>query len=132
EIYGDDEGGVSRFSGQGDARSLTRQQSEYSAMPTLSKMRPQANPLEAPGPESTHAGPPMRLEVIEGPDEGEHRRFKGVRMLVGRVKGCDLLLNDPSVSRRHLEVVVGEEGALLRDLESGNGTKVNGERVVER
>ncbi len=82
--------------------------------------------------ESTRAGPPVKLEIISGPDEGEIKRFKGVRMVVGRVAGCDLVLTDQSVSRRHLELIQGSRGVLLRDLESGNGTQVNGERVTER
>lgn len=84
-------------------------------------------------PDATRAGPPLSLEIIEGPDEGKRKRFKTVRMVIGRGLDCELVLNDQSVSRRHVELVFGgESGVLLRDLGSGNGTKVNDERVDER
>lgn len=83
-------------------------------------------------PDATRAGPPVTLEIIDGPDRGKKKRFKGVRMTVGRAKGIDVELSDQSVSRRHVELVMGEGGVVLRDLGSGNGTKVNDERVEER
>ncbi|MGQ0507247.1 MAG: FHA domain-containing protein, partial [Myxococcaceae bacterium] len=86
---------------------------------------------QVPG-ERTRAGPPIKLDIIEGPDAGRSRRFSGVRMVVGRITDCELKLSDQSVSRKHLELVKGAQGVLLRDLGSGNGTKVNGEKVAEK
>ncbi|MFT3841952.1 MAG: FHA domain-containing protein [Myxococcaceae bacterium] len=80
----------------------------------------------------TNAGRPLKLEIVAGPDAGKKKKFKGVRMKVGRTAGVDLLLKDQSVSRIHFEMVVGDKGVLLRDLGSGNGTKVNGEKVLEK
>ncbi|WNG45739.1 FHA domain-containing protein [Archangium minus] len=81
-------------------------------------------------PDATRAGPPLKLEIIEGPDKGRRKRFKGVRMVIGRGQDCELVLLDQSVSRRHVELVFGgENGVLLRDLVSGNGTRVNDTRV---
>jgi pSer/pThr/pTyr-binding forkhead associated (FHA) protein len=82
-------------------------------------------------PDATRAGPPVSFQIIDGPDKGKKRRFKGVRMVVGRAKGVDFRLNDQSVSRRHLELVHGDKGTVLRDLVSASGTKVNDERVEE-
>ena len=89
-------------------------------------------PSEEPSPDATLAGPPVRIQIFAGPDEGNARRFRGVRMVVGRGKGCDLELTDQSVSRKHLEMVHGEKGMLLRDLNSTTGTKVNGQKVSEQ
>lgn len=83
-------------------------------------------------PEVTRSGPPRKLVVLAGPDKGKVKRFSGVRMVIGRTSGCTLHLSDSSVSRRHLELVQGSNGVMLRDLGSGNGTKVNGERITER
>ncbi len=80
---------------------------------------------------ATRTGPPIHLEVIAGPDQGRTRRFRGVRMVIGRIHGCDFKLADDSVSRRHLEIILGDDGVLLRDLGSGNGTRVNGDKVTE-
>lgn len=82
--------------------------------------------------ESTQAGPPRKLVVIAGPEKGKIKRLAGVRMVIGRATGCHIQVEDRSISRRHLELIQGEKGVLLRDLVSGNGTKVNGERVDEK
>jgi pSer/pThr/pTyr-binding forkhead associated (FHA) protein len=87
---------------------------------------------EDDNPDATRAGPPVTLDIIEGPDKGKKKRFRGVRMVVGRAKDIDVELSDQSVSRRHFELVMGEGGVLLRDLGGANGTKVNDERVDER
>lgn len=79
---------------------------------------------------ATRAGPPIKLEIIGGPDSGKKRKFKGVRMVIGRTPGVDLQLSDQSVSRRHIELVHSDGGTLLRDLGSGNGTKLNGVKIA--
>jgi len=53
-------------------------------------------------------------------------------VVIGRGKGTDLLLPDISVSRHHARVDrQGEDGHVLVDLGSQNGTKVNGQKVKE-
>lgn len=79
---------------------------------------------------ATRAGPPIKLEIVGGPDAGKKKRFKGVRMVVGRTPGVDLQLSDQSVSRRHIELIHSDEGTLLRDLGSGNGTRLNGTKIT--
>jgi hypothetical protein len=56
-------------------------------------------------------------------------RVRGSAVL-GRLPECDITLNDPSVSRRHAEVVEDGGTWTITDLGSTNGVKVNGERVV--
>ncbi len=87
---------------------------------------------EEEGDNETRAGPPLSLQITAGPDQGKKKKFKGVRMVIGRTPGVDLQLSDQSVSRRHVELVQGDKGVLLRDLGSGNGTKVNGEKIAEK
>jgi hypothetical protein len=52
------------------------------------------------------------------------------RLVIGRSSGCQLVLADDTVSRRHAELYVEDGRWLLRDLGSANGTWVNGRRVV--
>lgn len=71
---------------------------------------------------------PLRLEQVAGP-----LRFQpdaGHRVTLGRAPECDLIVADPSVSRRH--ALLEAEAGLLRvtDLESANGTRVNGRRIT--
>ena len=51
--------------------------------------------------------------------------------LIGRSPSCNLTLEDPLVSRRHLRISVRDDHAILDDLGSRNGTLVNGEPVFE-
>lgn len=104
------------------------------ALPALERDEPASSQDDegADDANATHAGPPIKLEIIAGPDAGKKRRFKGVRMIIGRTPGVDLQLSDQSVSRRHIELIHGDDGVLMRDLGSGNGTKVNGSRIAEK
>jgi len=51
------------------------------------------------------------------------------RVLVGRHPRCDIVVADPSVSRRHAELVFRDGVWVIRDLGSTNGTTVNGGSV---
>ena len=51
-------------------------------------------------------------------------------LIVGRAPTCDLSVSDPTISRRHAELIVDDEQVTLRDLGSSNGTFVNGHKVA--
>jgi hypothetical protein len=61
--------------------------------------------------------------------EGRRNVLEGDRVRVGRSRDCDVVLSDPNVSRRHIELRRGERGWAAVDLGSTNGMKVNGRRV---
>jgi pSer/pThr/pTyr-binding forkhead associated (FHA) protein len=50
-------------------------------------------------------------------------------LFVGRHHSCDILLESPLVSRRHARLVFRDGSWIIQDLESTNGTCVNGARV---
>jgi len=52
------------------------------------------------------------------------------RALLGRGPDCDLRLDVPQASRRHAAIEWTDEGFMLRDLGSANGTLVNGNLVT--
>ncbi|MFP4105001.1 MAG: FHA domain-containing protein [Phycisphaerae bacterium] len=52
-------------------------------------------------------------------------------VIIGRGEQCDVRVPIPSVSRRHCQLTLGEEGVKVRDFGSSNGTYVNNERVTE-
>jgi ABC transport system ATP-binding/permease protein len=51
-------------------------------------------------------------------------------MVIGRVAGTDVQLEDDSVSRRHAELVMTGKTVVLKDLGSANGTTVNGQPLT--
>jgi len=55
----------------------------------------------------------------------------GRALVIGRSRSCDLRLPSGDASRRHAEIVGTVEGYVLRDLDSTNGSFVNGEMVRE-
>jgi hypothetical protein len=55
----------------------------------------------------------------------------GTSFTIGRTQDCDLRIADLSVSRRHAQLSRSEDGWLLSDLGSHNGTRVNGWLVRE-
>lgn len=56
----------------------------------------------------------------------------GERLVIGRAPESDVVLNDTFVSSRHAAVAAGEEGLVLEDLGSTNGTLVGGRDVEGR
>ena len=49
--------------------------------------------------------------------------------VLGRSRGCDIVLDDQNVSRRHAEVRPSGGSWIVKDLGSTNGVKVNGRRI---
>jgi pSer/pThr/pTyr-binding forkhead associated (FHA) protein len=56
-------------------------------------------------------------------------RGAGDQFSIGRDASCDLAIADMTVSRLHAQLERTADGWLLSDLESTNGTRVNGWRV---
>jgi ABC transport system ATP-binding/permease protein len=77
------------------------------------------------------AGRPTRLDAVTPVFEPRVVRFEDRRMTIGRDRTNDVVLDGPNVSRFHAEVVLSDGGLELRDLDSRNGTRLDG-RVVRR
>jgi DNA-binding NtrC family response regulator len=73
----------------------------------------------------------FRLTVVEGPSAGVTWESTGDRCSLGSHELNDLVLADPTVSRFHCEIRVSPQGARLKDLESTNGTIVDGVMVFD-
>ena len=70
----------------------------------------------------------LSLLVISGPDRGRSIKIPAGRHVIGKAPECTLVLSDPLVSRRHLEVEVSADEVRLRDLGSRNGCYFEGAR----
>ncbi|MBI3019529.1 MAG: FHA domain-containing protein [Deltaproteobacteria bacterium] len=71
--------------------------------------------IKSPHPEKT-----QRLYSLKGP------------MILGRKESADIALDDPKLSRHHAQIYTDGKYYYIKDLNSTNGTKVNGEVIKEK
>lgn len=74
----------------------------------------------------------LTFQVIEGVDKGKIFRDLPIPVTIGREEGNLLRLNDERVSRFHAKIQQEDGDVILTDLESTNGTRVNGMPVQIR
>jgi two-component system, cell cycle response regulator len=72
------------------------------------------------------------LTVLAGPQMGWSRVVDRGELVVGRGEGSDLVLNDQGLSRRHCKLVRQGQELFIEDLDSSNGTFVDGALVRGR
>jgi two-component system NtrC family sensor kinase len=72
------------------------------------------------------------LFVLQGRDQGKCFELRGSSLTIGRDRGNAIQLSDSEVSRNHAEIRADNDGFLLVDLASSNGSFVNAEQVTER
>lgn len=72
-----------------------------------------------------------RLTIGDGKNKGESHTFESRKVTIGSSPDNHIVLDDAAVSRVHAIIEVEDKGYLLRDLDSKNGTMVNGLRVKE-
>jgi pSer/pThr/pTyr-binding forkhead associated (FHA) protein len=75
----------------------------------------------------------MTLALVSLKDDGNVLRFilEEGRWIIGRSTKAKFFVEDLSVSRRHAEMAVDRETVMVRDLNSQNGTYVDGQKIVE-
>lgn len=74
----------------------------------------------------------LTFQVIEGVDKGRIFRDLPIPVTIGREEGNLLRLNDERISRFHAKVQQEDGDIILTDLESTNGTRVNGSAIQIR
>lgn len=74
----------------------------------------------------------VTFQVLEGIDKGRVFRDLVTPVTIGREEGNGLRLNDERVSRFHAKIQQDSDDIILTDLESTNGTRVNGSVVQIR
>ena len=71
-----------------------------------------------------------RLYMIKGPLQGHAFDLKDPVTMIGRASDNDIQLDDPSVSRKHAKIFVKDDKFFLEDLNSQNGTLINGQAAT--
>src|SRR5262245_30060927 len=76
--------------------------------------------------------PLVTFQVLEGIDKGRVFRELPTPVTIGREEGNMVRLNDDRVSRVHAKAQIDNSEISLTDLESTNGTRVNGNVIQIR
>jgi DNA-binding NtrC family response regulator/pSer/pThr/pTyr-binding forkhead associated (FHA) protein len=100
-------------------------QTPSAALSATQTLRPQGTP-SLPVPQEVRRA---SFLVIEENNSALFELPASGAVIIGRAPDATLRLEDQSASRHHARVEVGDNGALLYDLGSRNGTRINGERV---
>ena len=79
----------------------------------------------------------LRLMVVSRPSSSDTKigavlTIKGPKRVLGRGCGAHIYLDHPNVSRKHVGFTASRDGWYVEDLQSRNGTKLNGHRVQRR
>ena len=69
----------------------------------------------------------LTLRVIQGADRGRVYHHLSVPITIGREEGNVVQLNDERISRFHVKIQEDDKRLVLTDLDSTNGTRVNGQ-----
>ncbi len=69
--------------------------------------------------------------IYQDGDTPQTHTFATGEVIIGRTEDCQIILQDPSISRKHAKVVVDKTGVRVLDLKSKNGTKLNGTQIME-
>src|ERR1700752_4068656 len=72
----------------------------------------------------------VQLTVVQGRPLGRSIMVTGPLFRIGRDTGCQLRPTSAMVSRVHAEILVRSEAVFIHDLDSRNGTWVNGEELT--
>ena len=73
-----------------------------------------------------------KLLFTAGAQAGENVVIDRERMLLGRSESADLVISDGAASSRHAEIAANSGGWVIADLDSSNGTEVNGIPITEQ
>lgn len=72
-----------------------------------------------------------RLVVLTAGMTGRTHELKVEKTTIGRLEDNDFQIPEPSVSSHHCEILLRGSEVLIRDLNSTNGTFINGEKITE-
>jgi pSer/pThr/pTyr-binding forkhead associated (FHA) protein/tetratricopeptide (TPR) repeat protein len=130
---GDFGAGDAPAEGFGDAGGFGDQLSNHAEPARASEGSRAASSMSIGHADTDIEGKPLVAKLIftEGPKKGEELVLEAYEITFGRSKKADIFVDDERLSRVHCKIARVGMGYRLVDLESRNGTYVNGVRVLE-
>ncbi len=110
------------------ARKLPPQPAPAGTFPAA----PVAAPAPAPhrAPPQAGSGTPRRLVITSGPKEGLEIELPSEQLTIGRSSESGLVIRDDYTSTHHARLMLWNDGWVIQDLDSTNGTFLDGSRVT--
>jgi predicted Zn finger-like uncharacterized protein len=105
------------------ARSKPKAEDTTAQSPIPKKETEPAPPAKLP------EGKRLSLAIIDGSDAGNVFRIDRPRVTIGR-SNADFVINDTEASRQHAAIEVNDTTYMLSDLNSTNGTLVDGKKIA--
>jgi len=104
-------------------------------LPTAAPAAPSFAPPAAaatpkPKPKPVQTGTASRLVVTAGAKEGLEITLPDELLTIGRSSESDLVIRDDYTSTHHARLLLGVNGWMIEDLDSTNGTTLDGEKVT--
>lgn len=99
--------------------------------PAPARREPRSAPAPAPSrpPSRRSKKPARKVTVVEG-EQFKGQTFEvGDELLIGRSEKCNLVLDDAYVSQMHARIFSKDDGLMVEDLGSTNGTYLNRNRI---
>jgi hypothetical protein len=93
---------------------------------------PAPAPRSTPPPSATSSGqgPAQRLVITSGPKEGLEIELPREQLTIGRSGESGLVIRDDYTSTHHARLMLWNAGWVVQDLDSTNGTYLDGKRVT--
>jgi pSer/pThr/pTyr-binding forkhead associated (FHA) protein len=97
--------------------------------PAASAPAPATEPVARADPAAT-AATPKRLVITSGPREGVEIDLPAEQLTIGRSSESGLVIRDDYTSTHHARLMLWDENWVIQDLDSTNGTFLDGTRVT--
>lgn len=98
--------------------------------PTASAPAPATEPVVRADPAAT-AATPTRLVITSGPREGVEIDLPPEQLTIGRSSESGLVIRDDYTSTHHARLMLWDQNWVIQDLDSTNGTFLDGTRVTQ-
>jgi pSer/pThr/pTyr-binding forkhead associated (FHA) protein len=100
------------------------------AAPVAPARAPARAPVKPPTPATPATGPARRLVITAGPKAGLEIDLPSEQLAIGRSSESGLVIRDDYTSTHHARLMLWNDGWVVQDLDSTNGTFLDGTRVT--